>query len=92
MLLHPDGERMAEVCAESLSGGERSARSLLLMVGPEGGFTGEEITAARQAGARIISLGAHTLRTETAALVAVSQALYHISLSDTAFDIRRKED
>lgn len=92
MLLHPEGNRMAEVWAERLADGKRSARSLLLMVGPEGGFSGEETEAARRAGAQIVSLGAHTLRTETAALVAVSHALYHLALLDSSFEIRRKED
>jgi 16S rRNA (uracil1498-N3)-methyltransferase len=92
LLLHPKGERMADVWAQRLSGGQALVRSLLLMVGPEGGFSGEEIAAARQAGAHIVSLGAHTLRTETAALVAVSQALYHFALLDGSFTIRRKED
>lgn len=39
-------------------------------VGPEGGFTEEETAAARKRGIRIASLGAFTLRGETAAIVA----------------------
>jgi len=42
---------------------------VLLLVGPEGGFTDEEAAAARVAGFEPRSLGRHTLRTETAALV-----------------------
>ena len=38
------------------------------LVGPEGGFTAEEIAAADCAGARRIALGPHVLRVETAAV------------------------
>lgn len=47
-----------------------------LYVGPEGGFTEEEVAKAVQMGAVSISLGPRILRTETAALVALSQILY----------------
>jgi 16S rRNA (uracil1498-N3)-methyltransferase len=40
-----------------------------LFVGPEGGFSQEEIDTAREAGLAEASLGSSILRTETAALV-----------------------
>lgn len=40
-----------------------------LLVGPEGGFDGEEVAAARTAGFLPVSLGSRILRTETAAIV-----------------------
>ena len=43
-----------------------------VLIGPEGGFAPEEVAAARQAGCRAVHLGAHRLRTETAALTAVA--------------------
>jgi 16S rRNA (uracil1498-N3)-methyltransferase len=49
--------------------------SLLIVIGPEGGFSEEEITAAIHAGFKQISLGSRRLRTETAAIAAVSQLL-----------------
>jgi 16S rRNA (uracil1498-N3)-methyltransferase len=45
---------------------------LLVVVGPEGGFTGEEAGALREAGARPLSLGPHRLRAGTAAAVLVA--------------------
>lgn len=48
---------------------------LLIVVGPEGGFTEEEIACAARAGFKSISLGTRRLRTETAAVVAVSLIL-----------------
>ena len=49
-----------------------------LVIGPEGGFTDEEVAAARDAGAALASLGEGILRTETAALAATVVALHHL--------------
>ncbi len=49
---------------------------LLLLVGPEGGWSPTEVAQARAGGALLIGLGPRILRTETAALVAISQILY----------------
>jgi 16S rRNA (uracil1498-N3)-methyltransferase len=46
--------------------------SLLLVVGPEGGFTPDEVTEAVGQGFRSVRLGKRILRFETAALAAVS--------------------
>ena len=43
-----------------------------IFVGPEGGFTAEEVEAALQAGCRAVTLGPSTLRSETAALAALT--------------------
>ena len=50
--------------------------SVFVLVGPEGGWSDAERTAAVSAGALPITLGGRTLRTETSALVALSQILY----------------
>jgi 16S rRNA (uracil1498-N3)-methyltransferase len=47
-----------------------------LVVGPEGGFTEEEIAYARNAGAMPVSLGPRILRAETAAIYAVAQVIW----------------
>lgn len=49
-----------------------TAGPLLVVIGPEGGFTREEIAAAVDAGARTVSLGPLILRSETAALAALA--------------------
>lgn len=46
--------------------------SLLLIVGPEGGFAAAELDAARAAGLTLVGLGPRILRAETAALAAVA--------------------
>jgi 16S rRNA (uracil1498-N3)-methyltransferase len=51
---------------------ERQARSILLAIGPEGGFSAEEADQAGQAGFRSVQLGRRILRAETAALAALS--------------------
>jgi len=52
------------------------ARSVLVVIGPEGGFSADEVERAREAGATAISLGRRILRTETAALVVLAAILY----------------
>ncbi|HEX5275581.1 MAG TPA: RsmE family RNA methyltransferase [Candidatus Rubrimentiphilum sp.] len=53
-----------------------NARRVLIVVGPEGGFAHSEAEAAERSGAHVIGLGAHILRTETAALVVVALLNY----------------
>ena len=49
-----------------------------LLIGPEGGFSSAETTAARTAGFDIVSLGPRILRTETAAIAVVSLLQYEM--------------
>ncbi len=51
---------------------------LTALVGSEGGWTDEELAAARQAGWTIVTLGGRTLRAETAA-IAVAVLLQHVA-------------
>ena len=53
---------------------------LLLAVGPEGGWSPAEVSAARMANLSPVTLGRRILRTETAALIAISQILYAFEL------------
>jgi 16S rRNA (uracil1498-N3)-methyltransferase len=47
---------------------------LLVLVGPEGGFTAGEVAELKARGARPMSLGTFRLRSETAALCALALA------------------
>ena len=59
----------------SNAGGPTSHKSVLALVGPEGGFTTEELEAARDAGCGALVLGQTILRTETAAIAAAVRLL-----------------
>jgi 16S rRNA (uracil1498-N3)-methyltransferase len=47
--------------------------AILVLVGPEGGFTAEEVTAAEAAGCERVTFGHHILRVETAAIAAAAR-------------------
>jgi len=49
-----------------------------LFVGPEGGFTGEEVTLAESCGCQVVSLGRRILRMETAAILFPALVLYEL--------------
>jgi 16S rRNA (uracil1498-N3)-methyltransferase len=53
-------------------------RNVLLVVGPEAGFTEEELSTAKIQGAIPISLGARRLRTETSGVVFLSLVLHQL--------------
>ncbi len=57
------------------------AGAILLLIGPEGGFHEQEMEWVRDNGFRIVTLGPHVLRAETAALAAVSIVKYVGSLA-----------
>jgi 16S rRNA (uracil1498-N3)-methyltransferase len=51
---------------------ENDPQDIVLMVGPEGGHSPAEEAIAQAAGYQIVSLGERVLRTETAAVVAIT--------------------
>ena len=56
----------------------QAAKSVGLFVGPEGGFSDEEVELALQNGCLPATLGDNTLRTETAAIVGVTLVIYEL--------------
>jgi len=52
--------------------------SLLIIVGPEGGFSQNEIKSAKSAGFIPITLGKRILRTETAPIAILSNIFYEL--------------
>ncbi|HEY5548583.1 MAG TPA: 16S rRNA (uracil(1498)-N(3))-methyltransferase [Coriobacteriia bacterium] len=65
------GEALDAACATGSS-------SVLVVVGPEGGFEASEVEEMRAVGAVAVSLGDTVLRTETAAAVAVALVSYEL--------------
>lgn len=57
---------------EELAGANLSADNILLMIGPEGDFTPEEVAKANRCNFKNVKLGPKRLRTETAALYGCS--------------------
>ena len=55
-----------------------AAKSVGLFVGPEGGFTDEEVELAVQNGCLPATFGDNILRTETAAIVSVASVMYEL--------------
>ena len=62
VIAHPDGTPLDVAAIPT------TATEIIALVGPEGGFTDEELGTADRAGVIRISLGPHILRVETAAI------------------------
>ena len=56
------------------------ATAIALFVGPEGGFSNQEVTTAIESGCVPVTLGRNILRTETAAITAVAAIAYEYQL------------
>lgn len=65
-VLHPDGDPLGEILVSCGQG------PIQLLVGPEGGWTDDEVSAALVAGYRQAGMGSLILRCETAAVAALS--------------------
>ena len=65
-----EGERTQSL-SRALAAGPRT---VVLLVGPEGGFSPEEVAQTTRAGFELVGLGPRILRAETAAIVAVALA------------------
>ena len=69
-----DTKRFIEEMCEKKSG------SLGIFIGPEGGFTKEEVELAGVSGVRAVSLGRRILRTETAGMTMLSVIMYNLEV------------
>ncbi len=58
----------------------KAGNKLLVIFGPEGGFSGKEVEAFQKAGAKLCGLGPRILRTETAPLYVMSAAGFYYDL------------
>lgn len=73
MLVEPAA---AEAATEQALRGLRPVEQAQVFVGPEGGWTPEEIAMARDAGCRLVTLGKRTLRADATPLVAIAVLQY----------------
>ncbi len=65
-------ERRDGQCLQMVNLPQDATSSILVLIGPEGGWSQEEAQIAEQAGIQPITLGQHILRAETAAIAANS--------------------
>lgn len=65
-----------------------TADSMVIAIGPEGGFTDEEVGSATSAGFHVVSLGERRLRAETAGIVAATAMLLRVPTEQSAGDRR----
>jgi 16S rRNA (uracil1498-N3)-methyltransferase len=64
LILVPDGERLSTI--------QPIPASIHLFVGPEGGWSDEELTLCLRTGSRAVGMGPRILRAETAGLAALA--------------------
>jgi 16S rRNA (uracil1498-N3)-methyltransferase len=69
-ILFFENESRRHIFPESRSAGADNPLKITIMLGPEGGFTDNEVAAARSAGFDILSMGPRILKAETAAVAA----------------------
>ena len=58
----------------------KNAKTIAVVIGPEGGVSEEEVLKLKNAGAKVASLGSRILRTETAPIAALSMIVYEYEL------------
>jgi 16S rRNA (uracil1498-N3)-methyltransferase len=73
MLLAAHPHAAAVSVAECIRSRAGLPRELVVLIGPEGGFSSRELDQLSAAGARMVCLGPHILRIETAAVAIASQ-------------------
>jgi 16S rRNA (uracil1498-N3)-methyltransferase len=74
LLAHPGGAPLRTAWPQDAT--NLSAPTVVAAVGPEGGFTDEEVVAAVTAGWRTVDLGPRILRVETAAIALAAWAAF----------------
>jgi len=84
--LEPDSLPLRDVIASARA---KRPRTIAFLVGPEGDLTARERAAARNAGARMVSLGHQVLRSETATLYVLS--VLHYEWDDGAGEPRHDQ-
>ncbi|WP_130806615.1 16S rRNA (uracil(1498)-N(3))-methyltransferase [Senegalia massiliensis] len=57
---------------------KKKEKDISIIIGPEGGFSKEEINKLQNIGANIVSLGPRILRTETAGIALISMIMYEL--------------
>ncbi len=80
LLIVPYEAERANRLADYLRALPEKPQTVSLFIGPEGGYTDEEIALAREAGAALVTLGRQVLRSETAGVVAAAIVLHTLDV------------
>ncbi|MDZ7261591.1 MAG: 16S rRNA (uracil(1498)-N(3))-methyltransferase [candidate division KSB1 bacterium] len=74
LMAHPEAgtPKLSQILEEE---NHKHLRNGIIVIGPEGGFTADEVTTAMECGFSLFSLGPRRLRSETAAMVAATLVL-----------------
>lgn len=80
LLVVPYEEEAANRLADYLRALPEKPQTVSLFIGPEGGYSEEEIALARRRGAALVTLGRQVLRSETAAVVAAAIVLHTLDV------------
>lgn len=73
-------ERHIKTVLRHHEGQGQDAASIAIFIGPEGGFSAEEVNAAAENGCIPVTLGPNILRTETAAIASVAVVYYQMHI------------
>ena len=76
--LQSDAQHLKNILADYASANAAPARTVLMLIGPEGDFTPAELALAKSNGCRPITLGPIILRVETAAIYCLSVLSYEL--------------
>jgi 16S rRNA (uracil1498-N3)-methyltransferase len=71
-------EEQKEINLKKILNDFKASKNIVLLIGPEGGFSGEEVSASVEKGFIEASLGPRILRTETAPIAAISILQYEL--------------
>jgi len=77
LVLVPWEDEESQGLKETLESNLEAGR-IMIIIGPEGGFSLEEIEQVKMAGAQSVTLGPRILRTETAGIATLSMVLYQL--------------
>lgn len=75
-----EGTTIKDVLREYSEDRKSEDTKVAVIIGPEGGFTEKEVKAAVENGAKSVTLGKTTLRTETAGIAALAMIMYELEL------------
>ena len=81
LILVPYENKRGMIATKEALASIKNAKSVGIFIGPEGGFETSEIAALEDIGSKTISLGSRILRTETAAIAAVSMCMLYLEMN-----------